>query len=175
MTALRGFQLYEDDAQSKIGTWFAGQFKSKKSPEQLVKLGGGPATARMFKGWFNETMTPSLARDEGMRTAFFVDVDCDLHVSTYHALDWLFSNSMIGVGTLFGLDDFWVVPCNKRYLSRGEGARPNGVNIDPLSVAEGLGLAEMTQKYGVHLACVAGPCRPPPAKTATILRRHSSA
>ena len=70
MTALRGFQLYEDDAQSKIGTWFAGQFKSKKSPEQLVKLGGGPATARMFKGWFNETMTPSLARDEGMRTAF---------------------------------------------------------------------------------------------------------
>ena len=165
--SFEGLPAYEDDAQSKIGTWFAGQFKSKKSPEQLVKLGGGPATARMFKGWFNETMTPSLARDEGMRTAFFVDVDCDLHVSTYHALDWLFSNSMIGVGTLFGLDDFWVVPCNKRYLSRGEGARPNGVNIDPLSVAEGLGLAEMTQKYGVHLACVAGPCRPPPAKTAT--------
>ena len=72
------------------------------------------------------------------------------------------------MGTLLGYDDWWVVPCNKRYRGRGERGRPDTrSNVDPLTVAEGLGHAEMAQKYGVHFACVAGPCRPPPVDSAT--------
>ena len=122
-------------------------FKNVHTPERIEALGGGKAT--IYKGFFNETMTATLAKAEGMRPAFFVDVDCDLFISTHQALDWLFLNGLLKVGTLVGYDDWWTVPCHKRFLSRGAGFRPpgTGINIDPLDVAEGLTHANIAHKY----------------------------
>ena len=163
-----GLPPEQGSQESKISTWRTGQFRpnAANTPERIEALGGGKAT--IYKGFFNETMTATLAKAEGMRPAFFVDVDCDLFISTHQALDWLFLNGLLKVGTLVGYDDWWTVPCHKRFLSRGAGFRPpgTGINIDPLDVAEGLAHANIAQKYGVHFACVAGPCRMPPVAPA---------
>ena len=68
--------------------------------------------------------------------------------------------------TFRGFDDD--LDLEPRFLSRGAGFRPpgTGINIDPLDVAEGLAHANIAQKYGVHFACVAGPCRMPPVAPA---------
>ena len=89
-----------------------------------------------------------------MMPALYVDVDCDLHTSSIDALDFLFANGLVGVGTLVGYDDWWTIPCVRYHSSRPR--RPPS----PLAVGEGLAHAQIAQKYGVRFVCVAGPCQP---------------
>ncbi len=151
----------EDDRSSRISAWRAGMFKAQATPAQLVEGAGGPSRTRVIRGFFNNTLTPALARSEGIRPAAFVDIDCDLHASSFAALDWLFREKIARVGTLIGYDDWWTIPCHKSFR---EGAGGSGTKIvkSPLSVGEGLAHREVTQRYGLRFLCIAGPCRMPP-------------
>ena len=154
----------EDNAASRIEVWKRGMFKAQATPEKLVESAGGAGRARAIKGFFKDSLTPTLAKAEGMRPAAFVDIDCDLHESTLAALDWLFRERIVRPGTLIGYDDWWTIPCHKRRSSRG--------TVSPMDVGEGLAHREIAQRYGVRFQCVAGPCKMPP--TMSSCHQHNN-
>ena len=80
---------------------YAGWFK----PHQRV---------RMVAGFFNESLTASLARQA--YPARYVDIDADLAVSTEQALRWLLTHGLLVQGSLMGYDDFFEAP----FLRGGE-------------------------------------------------------
>jgi len=57
-----------------------------------------------IRGFYNESLTPQIAR--GMRPALFVMIDCDLYLSTLTALDWLCRHRLIVNGTLIVYNDW---------------------------------------------------------------------
>ena len=73
-------------------------------------------------------------------------------------LEWLLSNQLLRPGSLIGFDDWWAVPCNHW--------TKHGKLLSPFDYGEGLATKEIVKKYGLRLACVAGPCKPPPSTTA---------
>lgn len=111
-----------------------------------------------IEGYFNESLSQDRFPDAatvaatGMGAASFVDVDCDLYESTRDALAFFFRTGLARPGTLFGYDDFWVLPC-------GEGN--GGLEGGPLAVGEGRAHREAAEHFGVVFRCVAGPCSLP--------------
>ena len=76
-----------------------------------ARRGGGAAAAvtaavdvQWVRGFYEASLTPALARR--MRPALYVDFDCDLYSSTYHALDWLATHGLLEAGTILGYDDW---------------------------------------------------------------------
>ena len=61
---------------------------------------------RLIPGFFNESLTSSLASSRAMRPAIYVDIDVDIYRATYEALDWLLRSKLIVNGTMIGYDDF---------------------------------------------------------------------
>ena len=108
---------------------------------------------RWVRGWYNETCTPQTLHMLPFSPALYVDLDCDLYVSTYQALDWLFSSKLIRPGTIIGYDD-WI---------HGGPTGQEAVHRD------------ITAKYGVKFL-VRGPAgthpafRPPPYPHGSDLR-----
>lgn len=82
--------------------------------------------------------------------------------STVTALDWLFTQRLIRVGTLIAYDDFWTIPCSHAGTHRGGGGNAAASVTSPLDVGEGKAHREMAEKHGVRFECIGGPCRPPP-------------
>lgn len=163
----------EDDQASTLKTWAAGWLPPVKgvTPTSMELVAGGRPNAYVIPGFYDKTLTPALltsfaANDtsaavtvtdvRAMGAATYVDIDCDLHVSTVTALDWLFTHRLVRPGTLIGYDDWWTISCNHHRVSRWAHV------VDPLTVGEGLAHAQMVAKHGVRFRCVAGPCRPPP-------------
>ena len=64
------------------------------------------AEVEFVKGFYDKSLTPELVRERNMKPALFVEIDCDLYVSTIQALDWMLREKLIVVGTLIGYDDF---------------------------------------------------------------------
>eukprot|EP00240_Pyramimonas_obovata_P016425 CAMPEP_0118926470 /NCGR_PEP_ID=MMETSP1169-20130426/4141_1 /TAXON_ID=36882 /ORGANISM="Pyramimonas obovata, Strain CCMP722" /LENGTH=264 /DNA_ID=CAMNT_0006868025 /DNA_START=285 /DNA_END=1076 /DNA_ORIENTATION=+ len=120
-TFVWGFDSFTGLPEEQAGVpaitgWAAGNYAAERfgvSPGALEAKLGGPQRARFVKGFYNETLTAAAVRGLGrpMRPAVYVDVDCDLYVSTYQALDWMFEHKLIAAGTLVGYDDWWVMPC----------------------------------------------------------------
>ena len=65
---------------------------------------------RFVRGFFNESLTPTLARERGMRPALYADIDGDLYSSAWQCLDWLFCSGLVEAGrTVIRYDD-WLDP-----------------------------------------------------------------
>jgi hypothetical protein len=88
------------------------------------------------KGFFNESLTPTLAAERRMLPALFVDVDSDLYISTIQCLEWLFCSGLVHAGsrngTVFRYDD-WGGPTKHTEL-----------------VGERLAHLEITNRHQVH-------------------------
>ena len=69
---------------------------------------------KLVAGFYNESLTSSLAAHA--HPAQYVDVNCDLYVSTLDALRWLFKHGLARAGSLIGYDDWLETP----YLTGGE-------------------------------------------------------
>ena len=41
-----------------------------------------------------------------MLPALYLQIDCDLYVSAYQALDWMLANKLVVAGTIIGYDDW---------------------------------------------------------------------
>tara|TARA_B100001079_G_scaffold261858_1_gene263405 strand:- start:43 stop:861 length:819 start_codon:yes stop_codon:yes gene_type:complete len=57
-------------------------------------------------GFYNESLSKQLAQHRRMHPALFVDIDCDLYSSAYQALNWMFENRLMGLGSVVGYDDW---------------------------------------------------------------------
>eukprot|EP00242_Pyramimonas_sp_CCMP2087_P016691 CAMPEP_0198209096 /NCGR_PEP_ID=MMETSP1445-20131203/12414_1 /TAXON_ID=36898 /ORGANISM="Pyramimonas sp., Strain CCMP2087" /LENGTH=295 /DNA_ID=CAMNT_0043882733 /DNA_START=710 /DNA_END=1597 /DNA_ORIENTATION=- len=89
-------------------------------------------------GYYNESLTPGLIQERAMKPAAFIDIDCDLYISTIQALDWAFANGIATVGTLIGYDDFCLSDLETDGESRAH--------------------FEVAKKFKVEFKCVAGIC-----------------
>mmetsp|Transcript_56664 Transcript_56664/g.93676 ORF Transcript_56664/g.93676 Transcript_56664/m.93676 type:complete len:327 (-) Transcript_56664:239-1219(-) len=147
----------ERHAASKVAIWQKGMFRALTTPATILNHTlGGASRAQIFPGFYEDTLTPALARTEAMRPAAYVDIDCDMHDSTVTALDWLLGQRLLQPGSLIGYDDFWTIPCYRH--NKGTQREPTS----PMDVGEGRAHREATAKYGVRFECVAGPCSVPP-------------
>lgn len=57
-------------------------------------------------GWFADTLQPSLISSHRFAPAVYVDVDCDLYVSTRDALRFMLRHRLLRRGSLIGYDDW---------------------------------------------------------------------
>ena len=84
--------------------------KSYNVTELLAKIRANiasPATPVDFVvGFFNESLTPTLAAERQMQPALIVDIDTDLYISAFQALSWLFSSRLMRSGTLVYFDEW---------------------------------------------------------------------
>ena len=80
-----------------------------------------------------------------MRPALYVDIDTDIYVSTYQALDWLCANKLLVPGSIIGYDDFkWGLNLSKK------GAKTKGA----AQVVDGEARAHdevLVKKYGLKM------------------------
>jgi hypothetical protein len=47
------------------------------------------AETRLIKGFFSDSLTPTLAKERGMQPALLIDVDVDLYVSCVQCMEWM--------------------------------------------------------------------------------------
>ena len=74
------------------------------------------AKMRWVKGFFSDSLTPTLKSESGMKPALMIDVDVDLYVSAYQCMDWMLANGlMVGrgadgeIGTVVYYDDVSII------------------------------------------------------------------
>ena len=143
--SFQGLPPEQDTVRSKTSRvyWHPGAFSSTAA---LGKRSSQPVTQQILRyideervslvpGFYNESLTPTLKAERKMRPALYVEIDCDLYISTVQALDWMLANELIIPGTLVGYDDF---------LSGGEHA------------GEWQAHSEMVAKYGLQTKVVPG-------------------
>ena len=83
--------------------------------EEVVNLiyeGVGNPKLTLVPGFFDESLTPELAKDRNMGPASFVDVDVDLYGSTIEVLDFMAREGLLVRGTVIYFDDWG---CTKEY------------------------------------------------------------
>lgn len=105
------------------------QVHSATELELKLKRFINDSRVEFVRGFYNESLTPQLAEERSMRPALYVEIDCDLYISSVQALDWMLANKLIVKGTVLGYDDL---------ITGGEGG-------------ERRAHAEMVAKYGLKL------------------------
>ena len=194
MTSFDSFEGLPSESPGELqrATWVRGTFHVDENQvmSRLTADGfGGSRQNRLVKGFFNESLTPSLARE--LRAADIVDVDSDIYVSAYQALDWVFTHGLARRGTLVVYDDFMDYTCAaKLEKSSFDGtdwqAAANAMNIGlyngggrtselwkarhaAVQAGNFPGLfeggepkahREIAAKHGVRFMCLAGSCAP---------------
>lgn len=63
----------------------------------------------LIKGFFSDSLTPTLVEERAMKPALLVDVDVDLYISCIQCMDWMFAHGLIVPGTVVYYDDVSVV------------------------------------------------------------------
>lgn len=104
-----GFDSFEglppvskDEATSFVsGSYSCGLDRVKRLHEQF---GYDSQRVHFIKGWFDESLTDTLAVEQGMKSAAIVLVDCDLYQSTVPVL--MFIAPLLQTGTIILFDDW---------------------------------------------------------------------
>jgi len=102
----------------------------------------------IIKGFFHETLTPKLKTEKNITKASIINIDCDIFESTLQALN--FSTSLIQIGTLIILDDWFCFKGNSKSGEQGAFNLWSQLNSYSFKWVEFL-------RYGVHgkiLLCV---------------------
>lgn len=97
--------------QPGVGTnsyWPEGAFAfgSERLREKLHKVEITEDGFTIHGGFFRDSLTPERVTSGGLRPALYIDIDCDLYVSTYQALDFMFAHDLATTGTYIGYDDW---------------------------------------------------------------------
>jgi len=67
------------------------------------------ADTRLIKGFFSDSLTPTLAKERGMQPALIIDVDVDLYVSCVQCMEWMVQQGLLVAGTIVYYDDVSIV------------------------------------------------------------------
>ncbi|KAK3251953.1 hypothetical protein CYMTET_38727 [Cymbomonas tetramitiformis] len=62
------------------------------------------------RGFFNDSLTKTILSELPLQPALFVDVDVDLYISTYQAMEWMLCSGLIIEGTIVRYDDWGAAP-----------------------------------------------------------------
>mmetsp|Transcript_7328 Transcript_7328/g.17117 ORF Transcript_7328/g.17117 Transcript_7328/m.17117 type:complete len:426 (-) Transcript_7328:298-1575(-) len=174
----------EQPGEMTRSTWLRGTFdvKERDIMTRLIDDLGGSERIRVDKGFFNETLTPELARS--LQPAAIVDIDSDIYISAFQALDWLFEHKLVRPGTLVVYDDWMDYTCApllspsalanvpEKEATRGmsigvygrqsnlyKSLRSGGMRFPGMFAGgEPKAHLEIAHKYGVDFRCVAGSC-----------------
>ena len=134
----------EEDENFQVNKWHVGRFKT---PIERVRQRVPNAT--LIAGFYNESLTPTLVSEYGMRPAAYVDIDTDLYISSKQALSWMYEQGLLVPGTIIGYDDWWTLAC---------AANDTAVEAH----GEARAHQQLARKYGARFRCVCGPCIPIP-------------
>ena len=117
-------------ARDEHGGGECGGQAGRQTAIALVAKGLHARSRRMelVSGFYNESLTEALAKRAN--PAWYVDVNCDLYISTEQALSWLFRHRLVRPGTLIMYDDWFNAPFMKaESLAHVEAARRFGVTF----------------------------------------------
>ena len=95
--------------QWQPGSWSAAETlhaTSYATLEQTILRFINDSRVSLVRGFYNESLTATLTAERGMRPALFVEIDCDLYLSAFAALDWMLANGLIVPGTLLVYNDW---------------------------------------------------------------------
>ena len=156
----------EQSGEVRRTNWNAGAFGPRTGLTKPIEvmsrlyddLGGADNKTMTVRGFYNDSLTPELASQ--MLPAAIVDVDSDIYISAVQALDWLFANKLVRVGTIVSYDDWMDYACTLRK----EGAKLVVPGI--FDGGEPKAHYEIASKYSVDFRCLAGACAPPTQKKA---------
>lgn len=71
--------------------------KNTKYPKEEIIL---------IPGFFSTSLNPWLKRKYNLMPAAYIDIDTDVYIGAYQALDYMFANNLVSVGTVIGFDDW---------------------------------------------------------------------
>lgn len=141
-----GFDSFEGLPDEKTGlkihpSWFKGAFDSRKhfnsdNKDEIINSIIKTFNERcgyditMIKGFYSESLTDDLVLKHNMKPACFVDMDADLYISCYEAMDWMARNNLIK-NTLFYFDDW-------------------NNSVVPHKHGEALAMTQICNKYGYN-------------------------
>lgn len=60
----------------------------------------------LIDGFFKDTLNEETIKKYDMKKASFINIDCDLYVSTCEILEFIYSNNLFQIGTIIRYDDF---------------------------------------------------------------------
>lgn len=116
-----------DSFEGLPGDW-GGHVERKGAFARNGDLPSVPSNARLHVGWFNQTLGPFLAENEG--PAAFVHIDCDIYSSTVDILEGLRPRLVEGTVILF--DEYFNYPGwrNHEYKAWQEFVAETGIEYD---------------------------------------------
>ena len=75
--------------------------------KKIVSSTSYPAdNIHMIPGFFSTSLNPWLKDAMHLTPAAYIDIDTDLYVGAFQALDFMFGNGLVEVGTIVGYDDW---------------------------------------------------------------------
>ena len=108
--------LPETNRDEQLAGWRKGSYRNtQQGPREIARRYFTEADRRssgipfkvsleLIPGFYNDSLTTGIIAQFDMRRAMFVEIDCDLYVSSVQALDFMFRNRLIVSGTLIGYD-----------------------------------------------------------------------
>ena len=105
----------EQSGEVRRATWNKGTFNVEATVyDRVLRDLGPPPLTQLYKGYFNESLTQRLGKrlSKQLPPATLVDIDSDIYVSAYQALDWLFTHKLIVPGTVVAYDDWADYVCS---------------------------------------------------------------
>lgn len=90
----------------QVGSYNAADIYKTYSSDELqakIKTYINNSRVELVRGFYNESLTVRLVKS--VRPALYVEIDCDLYISTVQALEWMLANRLIVRGTVIGYDD----------------------------------------------------------------------
>jgi Macrocin-O-methyltransferase (TylF) len=98
----------EQDGVTTNTYWRKGSYSSgvRGLRNKLDKLGIAASQYRIYEGFYSESLNPAAASAGDLKPALYIDIDCDLYISTFQALDFMFSSNLATAGTYIGYDDW---------------------------------------------------------------------
>ena len=103
----------------------------------------------LVPGFYNVSLTAALAATIP-KPVSYIDLDVDIYLSTFQALDWVLVHRLAKPGTVFGFDDFWATACSPSIsISAAHNVQGHG---------QGLALKQIAEKYNACFVCICGLC-----------------
>ena len=120
---------------------------NKEEAIQIVtkRLQDNHKNVEIIPGYWNEILTDNLVADLDMKPAYIVDIDCDIYSSCLEALDFMFRNRLVVLGTLLYYDDWGGALINCKEYEGGESRAHK----------------EMCEKYGIETKKIFTSGKPP--------------
>lgn len=87
--------------------WEEGYFKidDKNIIDTISNSINGSIKFELIKGYFENTLNDNFLK-KNPKKAIYIDIDCDLYISTYVVLDFMFKNNLIANNCYISYDDW---------------------------------------------------------------------